>query len=250
MNTRAPEPRNFWGLTKQIGPWKTTSVDQTHLAQGYDSPHNNRQFVTPYQQDGTATIPDQAYTSLSIVEPSSGKEFKGGRIKRVKQSSGFALDQVDNTYNIRERLPTDTPIDVDNPDDTPISRTTTNLMTRQAKIVKERDTRAGAMDVDEVDSSNVKPRLESDFLTTDNAVVQSIHQVLKTDRPDFRTLVATNAWIQPATQVATSHMVSQQPIVQFQNPGGGTRGQVNEDVKTSQATINAMLRANRAFGFS
>lgn len=192
MNTRSVEPRNFWGLTKQIGPWTTTSVDQSHLAQGYDSPHNNRQFVSPYQQDGTATIPDQQYTRISIIEPSADLQFKHGKITKAKKA--FGLDIQTQGFLIEKGQVTPQPTVQK------ILETTRPIISKKRKTVE-------FMDVDENDSSKVVAEVNSDFIRTNNPAVQSIDQKVQTGNDDFRTMIATNAWTQPA-QVKPSSQVS------------------------------------------
>ena len=223
MNSRALEPRNFWGLVKQVGPWKTTSVDQTHLAQGYDSPHNNLQFVTPYQQDGTATIPDQQYTSRTIIDEPS-LEYREGRIRKVPKLFTIAGMTVEDTRDNPDRVarPKDNSVamDVDrNKNPTSLIVDTTNLMqaatatpTQPSKAPWE-SAASPTMDIDENDSSNVTPQMESNLLTTENPIVQSINQVPTSDKQDFRTGVAQNAWTQPLKQPTTKTRGSKIPIV-------------------------------------
>lgn len=226
MNTRAIEPRNFWGLVKQVGPWKTTSVDQTHLAQGYDSPHNNVQFVSPYQQDGTATIPDQQYTRKVIVEPHEAEEFRNGRIRKVPRGwdiNSLTIDEpgfvginarTDNRDNIKPNL-TDADIEMDVGKKLRVD--TTNLIHKMTMEPEKsltddfKDTQDTAMD--ENDSGNVTPKMDSNFLNTSNPIVQDIQQVAISDKQDFRTGVAMNSWTQPVNQLSTSHSASPDVLV-------------------------------------
>lgn len=214
MNTRAIEPRNFWGLVKQNGPWKTTSVDQTHLALGYDSPHNQVQFVSPYQQDGTATIPDQVYTKRSLVDVGDeGLEFRNGRIRKAKRgfdiTGGISFfdnpDQIlkqptNNLHLNGDKRPTNLTVD------------TTNLMQKMHGAMSIDETPPESdektTDVDENDTSMASAKMESNFLSTQNPIVQDIAQVATSDKQDFRTAVAQNAWTQPATQLSSSHVAT------------------------------------------
>lgn len=208
MNTRSIEPRNFWGLTKQIGPWTTTSVDQSHLAQGYDSPHNNRQFVTPYQQDGTATIPDQQYTRLSIIEPSTDLHFKGGKLRKAKK--GFGLNLIPEGFlqehpNVPTREITMGPAqDVD---------TTRPILTAKHFPFKG-ETPEVNIDENDTSNTNVNPS-NSDLIGVDgnggNSIVQLINQVVSPNSAQIAT--AQNSWTQPQNVIATSHPATTEQII-------------------------------------
>jgi len=235
MNTRAIEPRNFWGLVKQNGPWKTTSVDQAHLALGYDSPHNQVQFVSPYQQDGTATIPDQLYTKRTLVDVGDdGLTFRNGRIRKEKK--GFDItggitpsepftdnpnkvirqptdhlklnidkrptNQLVDTTNLMQKMQVDTPASsVSSPADVAMTPTSPDVSMTSASPKDENDT------------SMALAVLDSNFLSTKNPIVQDISQVAASEKQDFRTAVAQNAWTQPATQLSTSHSASPEIIL-------------------------------------
>ena len=208
MNTRAIEPRNFWGLTVQSGPWKTTSLDATHLAQGYDSPHNNRQFVTPYQQDGTATIPDQQYTRLSIIEPSTDLHFKGGKLRKAKK--GFGLNIIpegflQETPNAPTREVTMGPAqDVD----------TTRPILTATHFPFRGETPEVTIDENDTSNTNVNPS-NSDLIGADgnggNSIVQLINQVVTTTPEQIAT--AQNAWAPPKNIIATSQRNTTEQII-------------------------------------
>lgn len=197
MNTRAPEPRNFWGLTVQSGPWKTTSVDQTHLAQGYDSPHNNRQFVSPYQQDGTATIPDQQYTRLSIIEPSSDLQFKNGKIKKAKK--GFNLNIIPEGF--LKDVPTTETLDVEMFDS--LADTTRPIVATNFPF-KKTPTPEVAMDENAAANASDNPA-NSDLIGATgnggNSVVELINQS-RSSTPE-QLGFAQNSWTQPANILET-----------------------------------------------
>jgi hypothetical protein len=80
ITSRHIQPSNFWGLVKQVGPWKTTSTDLAHEAEGYDSPHNQVQEVRPFQQNGTS--PKLTWTTPKIVDPGNLRGFKVPGIAR------------------------------------------------------------------------------------------------------------------------------------------------------------------------
>lgn len=86
ITSRHIRPNSFWGLTKQVGPWRTTTVDLTHEANGYDSPHNQIQEVRPYQQDGSAA-PD--YSVPAILEPARIEDFRGVGLQRGRTGKGL-----------------------------------------------------------------------------------------------------------------------------------------------------------------
>jgi hypothetical protein len=191
MNTRSIEPRNFWGLTVQNGPWKTTSIDETHLAQGYDSPHNNRQFVTPYQQDGTATIPDQQYTRLSIIEPSADLHFKNGKIKKAKK--GFSLNIIPEGFLTEKHV--DAPnedVTMANIVDTSAPANTLPVLPRNDEIMADADTNMAANSRDNPSNSEL---IGSDG-NSGNSIVQIIQQAATSSPEQIAT--AQNAWTQPA----------------------------------------------------
>ena len=79
--SRHVAPVNYWGLTKQVGPWRTTSVDRTHEALGYDSPHNQVQEVRPYQQDGSKA---PTYEQVEIVSPDNINGLRGPGLRKGK----------------------------------------------------------------------------------------------------------------------------------------------------------------------
>lgn len=246
MNTRAIEPRNFWGLVKQNGPWKTTSVDQAHLALGYDSPHNQVQFVSPYQQDGTATIPDQLYTKRTLVDVGAdGLEFSNGRIRKAKK--GFDItggitpsepftdnpnkvirqptdhlklnidkrptNQLVDTTNLMQKMQVDSPASsVSSPADVAMTPTSPDVSMTSSPTTSDAPM-TSTSPKDENDTSMVLAVLDSNFLSTQNPIVQDIAQVATSEKQDFRTSVAQNAWTQPATQLSTSHSASPEIIL-------------------------------------
>lgn len=93
-------PVNYWGLTKQVGPWKTTAIDKTHEALGYDSPHNQIQQVRPYQQNGSRA---PTYEQVEIVSEDNinglrGPGLRAGKIQREGLASLDArrLDRLED----------------------------------------------------------------------------------------------------------------------------------------------------------
>lgn len=88
ISSRHIAPVNYWGLTKQVGPWKTTSVDKSHEALGYDSPHNQYQDVRPYQQNGSAA---PAYEYCRIVTAEG--EAADSDLRRERFSKGQKLQR-------------------------------------------------------------------------------------------------------------------------------------------------------------
>lgn len=82
-------PVNYWGLTKQSGPWKTTAVDKTHEALGYDSPHNQVQEVRPYHQDGSKA---PTYEQVEIVSENNINGLRGPGLREGKiQREGLSI---------------------------------------------------------------------------------------------------------------------------------------------------------------
>lgn len=87
ITSRHIRPNSFWGLVKQSGPWKTTTVDLTHEAEGYDSPHNQVQEVRPFQQDGSA--PKLTWDVPPIVDPGNLSFKQQFSTKFKKQTVGM-----------------------------------------------------------------------------------------------------------------------------------------------------------------
>ena len=86
ITSRHIQKSNFWGLTKQVGPWKTTSTDLAHEAHGYDSPHNQVQEVRPFQQNGSAA---PTYEVTPIFQPDRIENFRG--VASQRDRSGQSL---------------------------------------------------------------------------------------------------------------------------------------------------------------
>jgi hypothetical protein len=86
ITSRHIPPNSFWGLTKQVGPWRTTTVDLAHEANGYDSPHNQVQEVRPYQQDGSAA---PNYSVPAILQPERIEDFRGVGLQRERTGQGL-----------------------------------------------------------------------------------------------------------------------------------------------------------------
>ena len=76
-------PRNYWGLTKQIGPFSNTPQDEANLALGYSNMHNQYSTIRPFQQDGSGSFITASQSPLVCPEnealpmkPKLGKRFK------------------------------------------------------------------------------------------------------------------------------------------------------------------------------
>lgn len=86
ITSRHIRPNSFWGLTKQVGPWKTTTTDLAHEANGYDSPHNQIQEVRPFQQNGSAA---PTYAVTPIIQPDRIENFRGVGLQRERTGQGL-----------------------------------------------------------------------------------------------------------------------------------------------------------------
>ena len=155
ITSRHIQPSNFWGLTKQVGPWKTTSTDLAHEAHGYDSPHNQVQEVRPFQQDGST--PQLTWTTPKIVDPGNLTGFKNPGIAKFGDRAPLGRNVQIFNQQFFNGTSGEAEVLQGKPPSTPLPTTITSHRSEIKREAKRDAERAGQIGAPLVPSRDLKP---------------------------------------------------------------------------------------------